>query len=166
MKIPKLGDQRFIVPLKLFDSSKAIQHRVDAVAPAVRRSVSLALRYLYLTDGPFNLPRVKLRQAWRSLSEAEQKAVRWLATRTNGSLRKRYGSRALEAAGRSRLRWESRGVAEVRVLNLDHVDGHTPGTAFRCLFTNCHHIKFFHGDWQGAIDGRGVTSRARQHGST
>lgn len=147
MQNPKLGDDLYIVPLALFDNNAAIQSRVDAVDSSVRSAVSLALRYLYLTDGPLNLPRTQLKQALPSLTVAEQKAIRWLATRTNGSLRKRYGSRVLEAARRSRLRCEACGLADVRALNLDHVDGHSAGTAFQCLCANCHHIKSFHGDW-------------------
>ena len=147
MQEPKLGDALYVVPEALFDDAVAVQQRVDAVDPAVRSSVSLALRYLYLTEGPLNMPRAKLKLALPSLSVAEQKVIRWLATRTNGSLRKRYGARVLEAVRRSHMRCEDCGLADVRVLNLDHVDGHTPGTAFRCLCANCHHIKSFHGGW-------------------
>lgn len=147
MRIPKLGDRRYVIPKRRFESLAYIDRRVSRAAKVDRSSLRLVLRYLYLSQGPKNLPRARKKAARPYLDLAETKVVNWLATRTNGSERKRYGSGVLVATRRSRFRCEDCGVADVRVLNLDHVDGRTGPSKFRCLCANCHHIKSFHRDW-------------------
>src|SRR5262249_44205084 len=112
-------------------------------------SLRTALGYLYKDDGPVNLPRDRLRVAEPHLEAAETIVIRWLYTRTNGSLRSSYGAAALRAARASRYRCEVCKFADVRVLNLDHVNGRVTGTPFACLCANCHTLKSRESDWTG-----------------
>jgi len=137
------------IDLNRFNNSSYIEGRVATVDSVDRGVVRTALRYLYLDDGPINLPRERQKKSERHLQDAERILVRWLATRTNGSERKNYGSRALLAARSARYRCETCGFADVRCLNLDHVDGRVEGTEFACLCANCHTIKSREKDWPG-----------------
>ena len=137
----------FLIPIDRFDNPKYIDTRVAAVDATVAGSVRSALKYLYLTDGPINLPRARMLKALPSLDPAERVVVRWLYTRTNGSERKPYGAAALRAARRQRYRCEHCGHADVRVLNLDHIEGRHNRELFACLCTNCHTLKSRDQDW-------------------
>ena len=142
-------DAQYVVPDELFDGEDLIAVRVLAAPLEVRIALRKALRYMYLTNGPTNLTRDDLRAALPILTTAEQKVVKWLQVRTNGSLRKTYGKASLLAARRAKHRCDQCGFPDVRVLNLDHVEGRKVGTAFRCLCANCHHIKSCQKDWLG-----------------
>lgn len=132
-----------------FNDDGYIESRIAAVPVADRGSLRTALGYLYNDDGPVNLPRDRLLVAEPHLEVAERIAIRWLYTRTNGNLRRSYGAAALRAARSSRYRCEVCKFADVRVLNLDHVNGRVAGTPFACLCANCHTIKSRESDWSG-----------------
>lgn len=142
-------DAEYVVPDTLFDREDLISDRVLAAPMKGRSALRKTLRYLYLPEGPTNLTRDDLKAAIPHLAVAERKVAKWLQVRTNGSLRSTYGKDSLLAARRAKHRCEQCGFPDVRVLNLDHVDGKTKGTAFRCLCANCHHIKSCQKDWSG-----------------
>lgn len=132
-----------------FNNDRHIANRILLVPTAARGALRSALLYLYMDDGPRNLPRQRLLLAAPYLEAAELVVVRWLYTRTNGSLRKSYGAAALIAARTSRYRCGECKFPDVRVLNLDHIDGRVYGTGFACLCANCHAIKSRKSDWTG-----------------
>jgi len=132
-----------------FNNDTLIAERVAAAADRDRGALRTTLNYLYMDDGPVNLPRKRLLAAEPHLSLAERIIVRWLYTRTNGNLRRTYGADALRAARTGRYRCQVCGFSDVRVLNIDHVDGRIAGTAFACLCANCHTIKSRKCDWSG-----------------
>lgn len=138
-----------VIDAESFNNSSLIEARVVGVGASAQGALRTALCFLYQDDGPLNLPRQRLVLAEEFLDEAERIVIRWLYTRTNGSLRKTYGSAALVAARVSRYRCEVCGFPDVRVLNIDHVDGRVVGTAFACLCANCHAIKSRKHDWTG-----------------
>lgn len=139
----------FIIPLERFDNPDYITDRLAATPESVRGVLRTALSYLYLSSGPINLPRHRLKLAERHLEPRERVLARWLQTRTNGSLRSTYGARALKAARSERYRCAECGFADVRALHLDHVDGRTVETEIACLCANCHNIKSREHDWSG-----------------
>ena len=102
-----------------FDDSEYIESRVAQASDEDQGKLRTALRYLYLTDGPVNLPRDRLLASEPYFDEAEAVLARWLYTRTNGSERRNYGQEALKAARNARYRCETCGFADVRCLNLD-----------------------------------------------
>lgn len=132
-----------------FNDEIWIAARVATVPAADQGSLRTALRYLYMDDGPINLPLPRRRLAEPYLDDAKRIIIRWLATRTNGKLRATYGSASLRAARSSRYRCSECQFADVRTLNLDHVSGRVAGTTFACLCANCHAIKSRKADWTG-----------------
>jgi hypothetical protein len=132
-----------------FNNEAYIWSRVSSAAPPDRGSLQTALKYLYMDNGPINLPRDRLKTTKPYLDDAERVVIQWLQTRTNGSERRNFGSPALIAARRSRYRCEHCGFADVRTLNLDHVEGRIVGASFACLCANCHTIKSRQKDWKG-----------------
>lgn len=141
--------QPFEIDTSRFNNEAYLAGRIAQAQDADKGSLSTALKYLYTDQGPLNLPRARLKQAEPYLDAAERVVVRWLATRTNGSGRGDYGKEALRAARASRYRCSRCDFADVRALNLDHVDGRTAGTTFACLCANCHSIKSRKMDWSG-----------------
>ena len=139
----------FHIDLARFNDAEYIESRVMIVPELHRGSLRTALNYLYQDTGPINLPRTRLQTADPYFEPSERVVVRWLYTRTNGSLRSKYGSDALRAARSNRYRCEACGFEDVRVLNLDHVNGRVIGTPFACLCANCHTIKSRESDWTG-----------------
>ena len=137
-----------VIPVERFNQAY-VENRVQLCPEKLRGALRSALSYLYLIDGPINLPRNRLKSAEANLEPGELLLIRWLYTRTNGSLRSTYGSKALRAARAARYRCSECSLADVRVLQLDHVDGHTPDTEFACLCANCHSIKSRDNDWSG-----------------
>ncbi|HEV3003217.1 MAG TPA: hypothetical protein VGX78_02105 [Pirellulales bacterium] len=133
-----------------FNNAVYIESRTAAVPTSDQGALRTALAYLYNDHGPINLPRDRLLVAQQHLDSTELILIRWLYTRTNGNLRKSYGASALRAARSSRYRCDSCGFADVRALNLDHVEGRVKGTPFHCLCANCHTIKSREKDWTGA----------------
>jgi hypothetical protein len=140
----------FLIPIDRFDNPEYIESRLAVLDASDLGAVRTTLRYLYLTDGPINLPRERLKRAEPFLQPAERIVARWLYTRTNGSGRKNYGGAALRAARKQRYRCEHCGHADVRVLNLDHVEGRSNREFFACLCTNCHCLKSRERDWARA----------------
>ena len=132
-----------------FNDSRHIDTRIAKAPDASRGALKTCLSYLYKDDGPVNLPRDRLLAASPYLEPAELLVARWLYTRTNGSLRKAYGAESLKAARLSRYRCSVCSFSDVRVLNLDHVQGQVHGTPFACLCANCHTIKSRAVDWTG-----------------
>lgn len=138
-----------VINAEAFNNDSHIEARVAAVDAGVQGALRASLCFLYQDDGPINLSRLRLIAAEEYLDEAERVVIRWLYTRTNGRLRRTYGSAALLAARVSRYRCEVCGFPDVRVLNIDHVDGRVVDTTFACLCANCHAIKSRKHDWTG-----------------
>jgi hypothetical protein len=132
-----------------FNNDRHIANRTLMAETPHRGALRSALLYLYMDNGPRNLPRKRLLLAAPYLEVAECLVARWLYTRTNGRLRSQYGAAALIAARTSRYRCSECNFADVRVLNLDHIDGRIIGTGFACLCANCHTIKSRKSDWTG-----------------
>jgi len=145
-----MADPNYLIPMDRFDNSLYIDERLAKVGSDVVGALRSAFSYLYLTDGPTNLQRQRLKASEPYLEPAEKMLARWLQTRTNGSERKNYGKAALLAARRQRYRCEHCGHADVRVLHLDHVKGHANHDEFACLCANCHMLKSRKFDWSGA----------------
>ena len=116
-----------------FNNTEFIRSRVALASAEDQGSLRSALKYLYLDDGPVNMPLERRKAAEPYLEAAERLLVGWLAIRTNGALAGEYGKDALRAARAARYRCQECGFPDVRVLNLDHVDGRVQGTAFACL---------------------------------
>lgn len=144
-----MTDPNYIIPRVRFDNVEYVQQRTMLVPPDAQGSVRTALSYLYLSSGPVNLPRERLKAAQPHMELREQILLRWLYTRTNGNLRSTYGAKALLAARHSQFRCSSCGYDDVRALNIDHVDGRTPATRYSCVCANCHNIKSRRSDWSG-----------------
>jgi hypothetical protein len=85
-------DFEFIIPVERIDNNQQIEERVASAPHESQGSLRSALRYLYLKNGPVNLPRSRLLSARQFLDNAEKLVINWLYTRTNGSERKRYGT--------------------------------------------------------------------------
>ena len=136
-----------------FDDTERIDARVERVPAEKQASLRTTLSYLYRSDGPTDLARELLKLAEEHLDSAERIAARWLQTRTNGRLRRHFGSAALRAARAAKYRCESCGYADVRVLHLDNVQGRNSNSdEFACLCANCHTIKSRAIDWQLPTD--------------
>jgi hypothetical protein len=143
----KLSNSVYLIRPARFDNESHIERRVASLPEAIQGSVRSALRYLYLTDGPRNLPRPRRKIAEPYLDRAERIVVRWLQRRTNGQYRRTYGFRALQCARLARYRCEECGEGDVRVLEFDHVEGRVAHSRFACLCANCHKIKTRKWDW-------------------
>ena len=141
--------RNFLIPINRFDHPEYLADRLQHAPPSARGALRTALRFIYETDGPENLPRNRLKLAEPWLEPAEAVVARWLYTRTNGSLRATYGKSALRSARTQRYRCEHCGHADVRVLNLDHVGGRMDSSSFACLCSNCHALKSRAKDWTG-----------------
>lgn len=144
-----MADRDYLIPMDRFDNEEYIKGRVSAVKAEAMGSLRTTLTYLYLTAGPINLPRGRLKISEPFLEPAELILVRWLQTRTNGSERKNYGADALRSARCQRYRCEHCGHADIRVLHLDHIKGRKSEGGFACLCANCHMIKSRQHDWSG-----------------
>lgn len=144
-----MTDPNYRIPRDRFDNAEYVEQRTLLLPLESQSSVRTALSYLYLTSGPVNLPRERLRAAEPHMEVRERILLRWLYTRTNGNLRSTYGAKALLAARYSQFRCSSCGYDDVRALNIDHVDGRTPETQYSCLCANCHNIKSRQSDWLG-----------------
>lgn len=142
-------DRQFLIPMDRFDSPSYIEERIAASETSSPGGLRTTLKYLYLSDGPINLPKDRLKAAEPFLEVGERVLVRWLQTRTNGSERKNYGASALRAARAQRYRCEHCGHADVRVLHLDHLEGRGRSGGFACLCANCHMLKSRAKDWTG-----------------
>ncbi len=139
---------QFAIPRGRFDNSQYLERRVAKAESECQGALRTALRFLYESRGPVNLPRERLFLAEPYFEPREQIVIRWLYTRTNGRLRKSYGKLALQAARRARYRCEECGYADIRALNLDHITGRR-SRRFACLCANCHTIKSRRLDWTG-----------------
>jgi|SRR5579884_831128 len=148
LKDGKVEEKTYVIPRDRFDDPNDIERRVKVVPPASQGALRSALRYLYLTDGPINLPPNRRKIAEPYLEPAEILLARWLAYRTNGGGRRDYGANALRQARFSHYRCERCGFPDVRTLELDHVRG-IAGKTFACLCANCHNIKSRKEDWIG-----------------
>jgi hypothetical protein len=133
-----MSNHNYLIPKKRFNNQNYIERRVSVAQPKARGSLRTTLTFLYLTDGPANLPRDRLKASIPFLEYAERVLVRWLYTRTNGSERRNYGAAALDAAKSQRYRCEDCGRGDVRILQLHHVK---KNGGFSCLCANCHMIK-------------------------
>lgn len=137
----------YTIELDWFNNQVVLQKRA-AKATNGASELRKVLRYLYEDSGPKNLTRETLRACLELLTPAEKVLAFWLQTRTNGSLRSKYGHASALAAKLARYRCQDCGFSDVRTLNLDHVTGRGSKT-FRCLCANCHAIKSRAQDWTG-----------------
>ena len=137
---------KYEIPENQFDNDLYIKSRLKKASAEKRGALNTALCYLYNLDGPTNIQNDRYKLAEEYLDIAEDIVIRWLKTRTNGKLRKTYGKESLLAAKKSKYRCEKCGIADVRVLNLDHIDG-KGSSKFQCLCANCHTIKSREKDW-------------------
>jgi hypothetical protein len=152
-------ENQYEIHLNRFNDDSHLESRVSSVPPAHRGAVRTCLSYLYQDSGPLNLPRERLLAARQFLEPAELVVAGWLFTRTNGRLRSAYGSESLKAARTARYRCSLCGFSDVRVLNLDHVNGRVEGTLYACLCANCHTIKSRRQDWTGISKPAALTAR-------
>ena len=79
----------YLIPMDRFDNSQYIDERLAKVGSDVAGALRTTLTYLYLSNGPINLPRLRLKASESYLDPAEVTLARWLQTRTNGSERKK-----------------------------------------------------------------------------
>lgn len=142
-------DDMYVIPENHFNNLNYIEKRISSAVESDKGCLRTALKYLYLLDGPINLPKDRLNIAEKYFEPAEGIIARWLVTRTNGKLRSKYGKDALNCAQKSYYHCNICGYPDVRTLQLDHVDGKILGTAFNCLCTNYHSIKSREKDWDG-----------------
>ena len=142
--------EKYEIPEERFENAVYIEQRAAAATPNAQGAVRTALSYLYLSSGPMNLPRDRMKLAQPFVEPRKWVLLRWLHTRTNGSLRSTYGTKALLVARTSRYRCCSCGFADVRALHIDRVDGRVKDTEYSCLCANCHNIKSREKDWSGA----------------
>lgn len=140
----------YLIPIDRFDDGVYIEERVASAPDPARPALRTTLRFLYESEGPINLPKDRLKLAEPHLEAAELVLTKWLYNRTSGSLRKHYGEAALRAARKQRYRCENCGLGDIRVLNLDHVEGKANREKFACLCANCHTLKSRERDWSGA----------------
>ena len=145
-----LVEREFVIDAARFDDEAYIEARVQQVPAPVHGPMRTTMLYLYRTDGPTNLRPERFKAAEPYLQPAERIVARWLRTRTNGKLRKDYGTRSLRCARVARYRCSACGYPDVRALNLDHVEGRrSEHSTFTCLCANCHSIKSRGVDWLG-----------------
>lgn len=127
-----------------------IKMRIDVCEEKEKGALTSALNYLYGDIKTIDKDRVDV--SLKYLSDSEKKIIKWLHTRTNGSLKKEYGSNALVAARNAKYKCQNEGCgySDVRALELDHVNGkgNNESAVFACLCANCHNIKSYIYDWK------------------
>src|SRR5438876_840616 len=106
MRSRRVEEAEFVIPKDRVDARDYIDSRLRSVPEAVRGATRTTLQYLYLLDGPRDLPADRKRLAEPYLQTAERIVVRWLHPRTNGQYRRTYGYPALRAARMARYRCE------------------------------------------------------------
>lgn len=140
--------EQWIIPAENFSGDYIESRLLQAPEPA-RPFLRSTLSYLYLDDGAKTLDRERLVASKPYLTPAELIVVRWLHTRSNGSERKNYGPDCVVSAKKTRYRCNRCKFPDVRVLQLDHVNGRGEGVKreFECLCANCHMVKSRENDW-------------------
>lgn len=147
--ISYLRSDALIINETRFNNRLLIEERVEAVEHASRTALGIALRFIYLDDGPLNISRDKMIVAEVLLDDAERLVLRSLYNLTKGDRRGTYGPGAARVARASRYRCQECEFPDVRTLTIDHVKGRVAGTPFACLCSNCHSIKSRRDDWTG-----------------
>ena len=137
-----MTDSSFHIDATLIGDRDSIEARVAEVTEPEREALRLALSYLYLADGPISIPRDSKSQSEQHLTPVELFVFQWLYKRTDGKLRRLYGSEALEAVKRSHYRCEECDFSDVRALNLEKTeyDEESPRHRFTCLCANCNTV--------------------------
>jgi hypothetical protein len=138
----------YVVARNRFENLPYIEQRIGLAPSPARGSLKTVLRYLYMSAGPTHLPAARFKASLPYLERVEEMLARWLRTRTDGRLKKRYGVNALKRARSAHYRCETCGFADVRALHLDHVYG-LGQKVFACLCANCHNVKSREHDWSG-----------------
>jgi len=138
----------WIIPESNF-SQEYIESRLTSVVASDQAFLKSSLNYLYGTTK--TLDKERLVAAEKYLTSAERILIRWLQTRSNGSERAKYGPECVVAAKKARYRCSHCRNPDVRVLQIDHVNGRGPDVekAFDCLCANCHMIKSRAQNWSG-----------------
>lgn len=138
----------WIIPESNF-SQEYIESRLTSVVESDRAFLRSSLNYLYGTTK--TLDKERLVASEKHLTTAERILIRWLHTRSNGSERAKYGPDCVVAAKRAHFRCSHCRNPDVRVLQIDHVNGRGIGVekAFDCLCANCHMIKSREKNWSG-----------------
>ncbi len=139
-------DNKFIIPKERFNLEN-INKRIEKYPASVQSKLSTVFRYLYLEEGPTNLPKETYKTVIDLLEPRERIIASWLRTRTNGRQRKKYGKNSLKSVRKAKYRCETCGFPDVRTLNLDHTN--KTEKPFSCLCANCHSIKSRKEDWTG-----------------
>jgi hypothetical protein len=124
-----------------FENIQTIEERVEVNGATASGKLRTVLKYLYLTDGPYNLSRKdQLKPVEKYLSIAEIKVARWLSTLTNGTRsRKVYGKNALMAFRRAKGCCAICKEADVRCLEMDHINSiRSAESPQQCICANCH----------------------------
>jgi hypothetical protein len=132
---------KFIIPPSRFNNKGYLENRIRRARREHRGPLLSLLKFLYLDDGPLNVDPERFKLIAKHLEERELIVVKWLKTRTNGSLRNSYGRKLLFAARKSRYKCVECGMNDVRTLQAHHINGRVQNTDFNCLCSNCHQIK-------------------------
>lgn len=81
-------DDVFVIPEDRIGSLEMLEKRVGEAKTEDQGSLRTTLSYLYLPNGPINLPKDRFDKAAPYLEQRELIIARWCRTRTNGSHRK------------------------------------------------------------------------------
>jgi hypothetical protein len=148
MKFELSLNPEWIIPESNFTQSY-IDSRLSEVIDVDRPFLRSCLNYLY--GSTKTLDKERLVTSEQYLTSAERVLIRWLHTRSNGSERANYGPDCVVVAKASRFRCSQCLNPDVRVLQIDHVNGRGADVekSFDCLCANCHMIKSREKNWSG-----------------
>ena len=137
-----MSETSFEIDSSWIGAEDLIDSRLASINEDAREAVSLVLRYLYVIDGPVSIERSVKTLAEEHLSAVETYVLQWLHKRTDGKLRRHYGSGVLDAVKRSGYQCEQCGFRDVRALNLEKAEGADENSPARfvCLCANCNTV--------------------------
>lgn len=141
-------DDEMIIPENRFNNEEYIKGRCQNLDNKDKIALGAVLRYIYSFDAPKNVP-INWKSVFDTLEEREKIIFKWLRTRITSRLRFIYGDNAIRTARESKYKCKRCSIGDVRVLNLDHVNGRDDLTSFQLLCANCHMIKSRQEDWTG-----------------
>ena len=137
-----MSETSFEIDGSWIDGEDLIDSRLASINEDSRKAVNVVLRYLYVVDGPVSIERSVKTLAEEHLSVVETYVLQWLYKRTDGKLRRHYGSGVLDAVKRTRYQCERCGFRDVRALNLEKAEGADKDShaRFACLCANCNTV--------------------------
>jgi len=132
----------FQIDPAIIGNRDAIEARAAELSEEDRQVFVLVMSYLFLPDGPRSIAREDKAQAESLLNPDELFVFNWLHKRTDGKLKRMYGSNVLDTVKRARYRCETCDFADVRALNLEkgEYDEATKSQNFICLCANCNTV--------------------------